>query len=78
MGDVPKKRGKYDICHLEGGGKGGGGGFSPAIRLFLTKENKCFLSTKLVNVVTVADVDDEDRDSNSLLQIWKLRFDHKT
>ena len=32
----------------------------------------------LVEVVTVADVDDEDRDSNSLLQIWKLRFDHKT
>ena len=32
----------------------------------------------LVEVVTVADVDDKDRDSNSLLQIWKLRFDHKT
>ena len=28
-----------------------------------------------VDVVTVAD---EDRGSNSLLQIWKLRFDHKT
>ena len=35
-------------------------------------------NSKLVEVVTVADVDDEDRDSNSLLQIWKLRFDHKT
>ena len=31
-----------------------------------------------LEVVTVAVVDDEDRDSNSLLQIWKLRFDHKT
>ena len=27
-------------------------------------------------VVTVADVDDEDRVGNSLLQIWKLRFGH--
>ena len=35
-------------------------------------------NSKLVEVVTVAGVDDEDRDSNSLLQIWKLRFDHKT
>ena len=33
---------------------------------------------KLVEVVTVADVDDGDHDINSLLQIWKLRFDHKT
>ena len=32
---------------------------------------------KLVDVVTVADVDDEDRVGNSLLQIWKLRFGHK-
>ena len=31
--------------------------------------------SKLVEVVTAADVDDEDRDGNSLLQIWKLRFD---
>ena len=31
----------------------------------------------LVEVVTVADVDDEDRVGNSLLQIWKLRFGHK-
>ena len=35
-------------------------------------------NSKLVEVVTVAGVDDEDRDSNSLLQTWKLRFDHKT
>ena len=33
--------------------------------------------SKLVEVVTVADVDDEDRFGNSLLQIWKLRFGHK-
>ena len=32
---------------------------------------------KLVEVVTVADVDDENRVGNSLLQIWKLRFSHK-
>ena len=30
-----------------------------------------------LEVVTVAVVDDEDRDSNSFLQIWKLRFGHK-
>ena len=34
-------------------------------------------NSKLVEVVAVADVDDEDRVGNSLLQIWKLRFDHK-
>ena len=33
--------------------------------------------SKLVEVVTVADVSDEDRVGNSLLQIWKLRFSHK-
>ena len=33
--------------------------------------------SKLVEVVTVADVDDEDRVDNSLMQIWKLRFGHK-
>ena len=33
--------------------------------------------TKLVEVVTVADADDENRVGNSLLQIWKLRFGHK-
>ena len=30
----------------------------------------------LVEVVTVADVSDEDRVVNSLLQFWKLRFGH--
>ena len=30
--------------------------------------------SKLVEVVTLADVDNEDRVGNSLLQIWKLRF----
>ena len=34
--------------------------------------------SKLVEIVTVADVSDEDRVGNSLLQIWKLRFGHKT
>ena len=34
-------------------------------------------NSKLVEVVTVADVDDEDRVGNSLLQIWKLSFGHK-
>ena len=34
-------------------------------------------NSKLVEVVTVADVDDEGRVGNSLLQIWKLRFGHK-
>ena len=33
---------------------------------------------KLVEVVTVADTSDEDRVGNSLLQIWKLRFGHKS
>ena len=33
--------------------------------------------SKLVEVVTVAVVIDEDLVSNSLLQIWKLRFGHK-
>ena len=33
--------------------------------------------SKLVEVVTVADVNDEDRVGNSLLQIWKLRFGHE-
>ena len=31
---------------------------------------------KLIEVVTVADVDDEDR-VGCLLPIWKLRFGHK-
>ena len=34
--------------------------------------------SKLVQVVTVADVSDEDRVDNTLLQIWKLGFGHKT
>ena len=33
--------------------------------------------SKLVEVVTVAEVSDEDYVGNSLLQIWKLRFGHK-
>ena len=32
---------------------------------------------KLVEVDTVANVDDEGRVRNSLLQIWELRFGHK-
>ena len=34
-------------------------------------------NSKLVEVVTVANVDDEDSVGNSLLQIWELRFGHK-
>ena len=34
-------------------------------------------NSKLVEVVTVSDVDDEERVGNSLLQIWKRRFGHK-
>ena len=34
-------------------------------------------NSKLVEVVTVADVS-ENRVCNSLLQIWKLRFGNKT
>ena len=33
--------------------------------------------SKLVEVVTVVDVSDENRVGNSLLQILKLRFGHK-
>ena len=33
--------------------------------------------SKLVEVVIVADVSDEDRVGNTLLQIWKPRFGHK-
>ena len=33
--------------------------------------------SKLVDVVTVADVEYEERVGNSLLQIWKLMFGHK-
>ena len=35
-------------------------------------------NSKLVEVVTVVDIDDEDRVGNSLLQIWKLRFDQNS
>ena len=34
--------------------------------------------SKLVEVVTVANVDSEDHVGNSLLQIWELTFDPKT
>ena len=34
-------------------------------------------NSKLFEVVTVADVDDEDRVGNSLFQIWKMIFSHK-
>ena len=34
-------------------------------------------NSMLVEVVTVADVDDENLVGNNLLQIWKLRFGHK-
>ena len=34
-------------------------------------------NSKLVKVVTVADVDDEKRADNSLVQIWKVNFGHK-
>ena len=34
-------------------------------------------NSKLVEVVTVVDVDDDDRVGNSLLLIWELRFGHK-
>ena len=33
-------------------------------------------NSKLVEVVTRVDVEDEDRVGNSLLQIWMLRFGH--
>ena len=34
-------------------------------------------NSKLVEVVTVADVDSEDHVGNSLLQIWELMFGRK-
>ena len=34
-------------------------------------------NSKLVEVATVADVDNEDRVGNSLLQIWKLMFGYR-
>ena len=34
-------------------------------------------NSKLVEVVTAADVDDEKRFDDSFMQIWKLKFGHK-
>ena len=34
-------------------------------------------NSKLVEVVTVVDVDDEKRVDNSLVQIWKVNFGYK-
>ena len=34
--------------------------------------------SKLVEVVTVADVDDEKRFDDNFMQFWKLKFGHKT
>ena len=34
-------------------------------------------NSKLVEVVTVAHVDNEKRVDNSLVQIWKVNFGHK-
>ena len=34
-------------------------------------------NSKLVEVVTVVEIDDEKRVSNSLVQIWKVNFGHK-
>ena len=34
-------------------------------------------NSKLVEVVTLVDVDDEKRVDNSLAQIWKVKFGHK-
>ena len=34
-------------------------------------------NSKLFELVTVAEIDDQDRVGNRLLQIWKLRFGHK-
>ena len=34
-------------------------------------------NSKIVEVVTIADVEDVDRVGNSLLHIWELKFGHK-
>ena len=34
-------------------------------------------NSKLVEVVTVVEVDDEKRVDNSLVQIWKVNFGHE-
>ena len=41
-----------------------------AAQIFRSREDA---NSKLVEVVTAAKVDDEDRAGNSLLQIWELR-----
>ena len=33
--------------------------------------------SKLVEFVTIADVDDEKRSDDSFMQFWKLKFGHK-
>ena len=43
------------------------------IDVTLACEDACL---KLVEVVTVADIDDENRVGKGFLQIWKLRFGH--
>ena len=35
------------------------------------------VNSKLVEVVTVADIDDEKRFDDSCMQIWKLKFGHE-
>ena len=35
------------------------------------------VNSKLVEVVTVVDVDDEKRFDDSCIQIWKLKFGHE-
>ena len=48
------------------------------VKLIPVNDANCLMvSQHLLGVFTVADVDDEDRVGNSLLQIWKLRFGHK-
>ena len=34
-------------------------------------------NSKLVEVVTVVEVDDEKRVDNNVMQIWKVNFGHK-
>ena len=34
-------------------------------------------NSKIVDVVTIADVDDKDLVGSSLLQVWMLRFGHE-
>ena len=56
----------------------GASGSSPSICLARATGWACEdANSKIVEVVTVVDVDDEDRVGNHLLQIWKLRIGHK-